>query len=304
MHEIFFDSHGRLRSGWRFAVFLFSFFLLSLPTQILTIAVVGQQEQKTMILIVASSAVSSATSIGLGWIYGKAFENIPIKALGILPTKGWIKYFCFGFLLGFLTLTTAVLISFAFGGLRLESNQNLQQIQAFWAVTTIFGVFFIAALSEETLFRGYMLQTFCRSNLAWFGVLSSSAFFASAHNMNPNASWLSFLNTFIAGIWLCIAYLKARNLWFPLGTHIAWNWFQGCFFGINVSGFDKFSANSIFRVIEKGNALISGGDYGLEGGLACTVSLIISTFAIYFLPMPKADEELLKLSTEKYTVSD
>ncbi len=303
MHEIFFDFHGRLRSGWRFTVFLFSFFLLSLPAQILTIAVVGRQEQKTMLLVVASSAVSSAISIGLGWIYGKAFENVPIKALGILPTKGWMRHFCFGCLLGFLTLTTAVLISFAFGGLRLESNQNLQ-LQMFWTITTLFGVFFIAALSEETLFRGYMLQTFCRSNLAWFGILSSSVLFASAHNMNPNASWLSFLNTFIAGIWLCIAYLKTRNLWFPLGIHISWNWFQGCFFGINVSGFDEFSANSIFKVIEKGNPLIGGGDYGIEGGIACTASLIISTFAVHFLPTPKADEELLKFSTEKYVVSD
>ncbi|GIU82565.1 MAG: CPBP family intramembrane metalloprotease [Acidobacteria bacterium] len=301
VHEIFFDLHGRLRSGWRFAAFLFSFFALSLPAQVLVFSLVGQQ--RTMLLVVVSSTISSVISIGLGWICGKIFDGVPPKALGISPTKGWLKDLWFGILFGFLTLLGAVLISLTLGGLRLDMRQSFD-LQALGAVAIFFGIFFVAALSEEVLFRGYIFQTFCRSNLTWFGILSSSVLFASAHNMNPNASWLSFLNTFVAGVWLCAAYLKTRNLWFPLGIHVAWNWFQGSFFGINVSGLDEFSASSVFIVAEKGIDWVVGGSYGLEGGIACTLSLIISIFAIYFLPFPKADEELLRLSTKESVFSE
>ena len=40
----------------------------------------------------------------------------------------------------------------------------------------------------------------------------------------------------LLGAWLGVAYLKTRNLWFPFGVHLAWNWFQGSIFGISVSG--------------------------------------------------------------------
>jgi len=291
MHQIFFDSNNQLRSGWRFFLFLLSFLIISSPAQVFILFLFEQQENRKMFLVSVSSAVSSAISIILGWAYGKLFENLPLKALGILPTNHWLKDLIIGLFFGSATLSAALLISIVLGGVKLQENPNLE-INSFLSITGLFGFFLIAAASEETLFRGYMFQTFCRSNLTWFGILSSSIIFAAAHNMNPSSSWLSFLNTFIAGIWLCMAYLKTRNLWFPLGLHVGWNWFQGCFFGINVSGISEFSTSSIFITTENGNDLISGGNYGIEGGLACTLSLIVSTVIIYASLKPANLESL------------
>jgi len=56
--------------------------------------------------------------------------------------------------------------------------------------------------------RGYPFQALLRDYPTWVAVLVMSAIFAAFHNANPSFSWLAFLNTFIAGIWLSIAYLK------------------------------------------------------------------------------------------------
>jgi membrane protease YdiL (CAAX protease family) len=141
------------------------------------------------------------------------------------------------------------------------------------------------AASEEALFRGYLLQTFARSRLAWIGVVITSLLFAFAHNDNPSANPLALANTVLAGGWFAAAYFKTSDLWFPFGIHLTWNWLQGPFFGINVSGIAEFSPDPVLKAIDSGPAWLTGGSYGVEGGIACTIALIISTGLIYLLPI-------------------
>ena len=115
--------------------------------------------------------------------------------------------------------------------------------------------------------------------------------FAFAHNGNPDVNGLALLNTLLAGVWFASAYLKTRDLWFPLGVHFMWNWLQGPVFGINVSGIAEFSPNPILKATDAGPVWLTGGSYGIEGGLACTFAIILSTALIYFLPSPKPESE-------------
>jgi membrane protease YdiL (CAAX protease family) len=39
-----------------------------------------------------------------------------------------------------------------------------------------------------------------------------------------------------AGLLLGAAYIYAKNLWFPIAIHFAWNFTQSAIFGANVSG--------------------------------------------------------------------
>jgi len=112
-----------------------------------------------------------------------------------------------------------------------------------------------------------------------------SLLFAFAHNVNPSVSPLALANTFIAGIWFAAAYLKTRDLWFPFGIHFAWNWLQGPIFGINVSGIGDFSPDPLMRATDAGPAWLTGGAYGIEGGVACTFALMLSLVLIYYLPL-------------------
>ena len=141
-----------------------------------------------------------------------------------------------------------------------------------------------AAAFEEALFRGYILQTFARSNLAWLAILLTSVFFGLVHADNPNAGVISTLNTVLAGIWFSVAYLRTRDLWFVWGLHLMWNWMQGSFFGIEVSGLTDITKNPLLREIDTGPTWLTGTTYGIEGGIVCTVALIVSTIAIHYVP--------------------
>ncbi len=308
LQEIFFNQNERLRSGWRFALFLAAFFLLSM---ILVVGAVGILANLpigftngSLLAFVVPFAISSAICIFLGWIFGRVFEDLPFRALGIWFTKNWLKDLVLGLIFGAVSVGFAALFAYAFGGMRFESNTTAGSAPILLTLSVTLLVFAVGAISEEALFRGYLLQTMSRAKLFWLGTALTSLLFASAHNANPSASVFSWINTFLAGIWLAVAYLKTRNLWFPFGIHLAWNWVQGSFLGINVSGLDQLATAPIVRVTEKGNPLIGGGDYGIEGGVACTVALIFSTALIYFLPIFNPSEEMIALSSEEKPLTD
>jgi hypothetical protein len=191
------------------------------------------------------------------------------------------------------------LIAATFGNLTFQINDSSGNSAILLTLAVTLLIFTIAAITEETLFRGYLLQTLGRAKLFYIGAILTSFLFASAHNNNPSASVFSWINTFLAGIWLAVAYFKTRNLWFPLGVHLAWNWIQGAFLGINVSGLSELASAPILRVSETGTEFVTGGDYGIEGGIACTLALIISTAFIWFLPFLRPTEEMMILTSQE-----
>ena len=301
--EIFYNEAGRPRSGWRFSVFLALFLLLSVIFVVGAVAVLSNLPigftQGSLLYFIVPFAVSAAVSIFLGWLLGKVFEDLPFRALGCWFTRNWLKDLILGLIIGAISLGFAAWIAYFFGGMKFEMNQTSGSVPILLTLSVTLLVFTVGAISEEVLFRGYLLQTMSRSNLFLLGTFLTSLFFASAHNDNPSASIFSWLNTFIAGIWFALAYLKTRNLWFPFGIHLAWNWVQGSILGINVSGLDQLATAPMVRVTESGNAFIGGGDYGIEGGIACTIALVFSTALIYFLPIFKPTEEMIALTSEE-----
>ena len=59
------------------------------------------------------------------------------------------------------------------------------------------------------------------------------------------------------------------------------------------------AADPLLRATDVGPAWLTGGEYGIEGGLACTIALLASIVMIQYLPGLKADEELLALTSPK-----
>ncbi len=300
---IFFNDYGRLRSGVRFAFFLISYFFTAYFILIGTLAFLSTMpiglSQTGLLAFILPFSIFSSVAIFFGWFYGKLFEDLPFRALGCWFTTFWFKDLVLGLVIGAVSIGVAVLIPYIFGGLHFSLNQSAGTTPILLTLSVTLLIFIVAAISEETLFRGYMLQTMLRAKLFWVGTILTSFLFATAHNNNPGANFFSWTNTFLAGIWLAVAYWKTRNLWFPFGIHLAWNWVQGSVLGINVSGLGELASAPLMRSTDSGPIWLTGGDYGIEGGFACTIALIVSTALIYFLPILKPTAEMLALTSEE-----
>lgn len=287
----FVDRSNTLRSGWRFAVFVAAFTLTALvfgtAALALTTALSASAQPGNVGFLTINGLVSLALALIVGWLCGKYLERLPFRSLGASFSNRWLKNLTVGLLLGGFAFAIAAAVGIAGGGLSFRVNAEASSSAVVSTLLISFAVFAVAAAFEEALFRGYMLQTFVRSELILFAALFTSTLFATVHNANPSATWLSWLNTFLAGIWFAVAYLKTRDLWLPFGLHLAWNWTQGSIFGVEVSGLVDIVKAPILRETDNGPAWLTGGEYGIEGGIACTIAIFAATVAVYFLPISR-----------------
>jgi len=302
MRKIFINDFGRLRSGWRVVLFLGAFIALAflIATMLRVVLVFTGLERASGISQLIADLIRRvgilAAALGAGYICAHFLEGLPWRSLGLTFHCGWLRDLALGFVIGFASLVVAVGIasrsfSFSLGG-------------GGWSaiVRSMIGsgvLLFVAALAEEAMFRGYVLQTFSRAKLAWLGVLLTSVPFGLAHLSNPNVvAGLTFANTALAGIWLAAAYLRTRSLWLPLGVHWSWNWALGWFFGLPISGF-KLVTDSLLNAQDNGPAWLTGGSYGIEGGVACTIALILFTVFLWKTHWLSATPELKQMTSEE-----
>ena len=309
LQGIFINKVGRLRSGWRFALYVFALIALSflLATAVRVAFVVGRNfvsiPHASYFANVVFRFTELATALLAGYFCARILEGLPWRSLGLTLHKGWVRDLIIGSVIGIAALALAVGIAAAGGGLRF-SFIGTGLLFAAGKTLVAFGVLLlIAALAEEAMFRGYPLQTFTRAGLMWFGIVLTSLPFGIAHLWNPNvAAGITFVNTVIAGVWLALAYLKTRSLWFPLGVHWGWNWALGWVFGLPISGLNVVS-NTLLTGHDLGPAWLTGGTYGIEGGIAGTVALVVSTLFIWRTRLVSPTPELLKLTSEENPVT-
>jgi membrane protease YdiL (CAAX protease family) len=310
LYSIVFNKFGRLRSGWRLAIYIFAFIALTilLETFLRVVYAVG----RTFIPSVPHAGYYAnlmfrfsllAAGLGAGYFCGRFFEGLPWRSLGLTLHRGWPRDLIIGTVIGFAALAIAVGVATAGGGLRFSFIGTGMLFAAGMSLLTSGVLLFVAALAEEAAFRGYPLQTMTRAGLMWFGVLLTSVPFGFSHLGNPNVvPGVTFANTALAGAWLAIAYLRTRSLWFPLGVHWGWNWALGSVFGLPISG-GSVGSSPILRGNDVGPAWLTGGSYGIEGGVACTVALILFTLFTWHTRLVSPTPELLKLTSEENPVT-
>lgn len=282
--NFFLNEERHLRSGWRLAVFVVAFLACEKVLEFVFFGffslVLGQPARATLGFIVGAGVLLGAATL-VGWGCGAVLEELPFRALGWTPHRGWLRNLLIGSGVGAGSLVLAAMFAAATRGVAFSFDAiGAAPIGKTLAVTGL--VFVIGAAAEEALFRGYVLQTLTRAKLAWLGVLVTSVPFALAHLGNPNVvRGFTFVNTALAGWWLAIAYLRTRSLWFPLGLHWSWNWMQAAIFGLPVSGIDRFAPAPLLHAVNRGPDWLTGGAYGIEGGAACTVALAVSIFVVW-----------------------
>lgn len=140
-------------------------------------------------------------------------------------------------------------------------------------------LFLLMAVTEEIMLRGFVLGRMLSEGMNRFVALFlSSALFSAMHLLNPNFALLPFVNVLLGGCLLGASFLYTRNLCFPIVLHWFWNWLQGPVLGYEVSGMD--SGETLLTLRLTGSELLTGGNFGFEGSLLCTVLLVVGTLVI------------------------
>jgi membrane protease YdiL (CAAX protease family) len=307
LKQVFINPVGRLRSGWRLLIFVFAFgcllFLLGTGVRVAYAAalhLVPGRSLGSYFENLVFRLVFLVAALGAGFICTRRLEGLPWRALGLSPHAGWLSDFFAGSVIGIASLALAAGLATAGGGLSFTASGRAALLQVGQTLLFSAVLFILAALAEEALFRGYPLQTLTRAGLIGLGVLVTSFAFAASHMENPNFSaGLAFLNLLLAGVWLAVAYLRTRSLWFPMGVHWAWNWALGSLFGLPVSGITDLAPHPLLRGTDLGPAWLTGGSYGIEGGLACTITLIVSTIFIWRTRLVSATPEMQRLTSQE-----
>jgi len=310
-YNFFLNKAGRLRSGWRLAIFVVAFAIAAMLVELGAKAAIWLVLRDSTQEFLSSSAgyvvqavVLFTSAAIVGWACGGLLEGLPFRALGWANHRGWLRDFGLGSIIGGASVVLAALLGMIGGGFHFALNSAATPYAIGKALLFSGMLFVVAAAGEEMLFRGYPLQTLTRARLAWLAIFLTSVPFAAAHLYNPNLVMrrLTFANTSLAGVWLAVAYLRTRSLWFPLGLHWAWNWTMGSVLGLPVSGITRLGPAPLFRLQDAGPVWLTGGAYGPEGGAICTIALLIALVFVWKTPWLKASEEMLRFTADENPV--
>jgi membrane protease YdiL (CAAX protease family) len=294
---LFVDRRYEVRSGWKFAAYAAIFIVLLLILNIAVGALLMFVSPdfpllpRTDVRFLGLNALVLFVPATVSLLIMARIDKLRVSTFGVLLHQGWFRDFLAGLAAagGLLVLTLAG--SFLFGNASVESSGSMSVFPAICATLLVLAV---AALNEELVFRGYPFQVFLKSIGPWGAMLLISSIFGLLHLPNPGATLLSTVNTILAGIFLCRAYLKTRSLWLPYGIHLGWNAGLSIVLGYPVSGIDT---PSILKTSVSGSDLILGGSYGPEGGLLGTVLFLAATIVIGRIPIGKVSPEMRAVLT-------
>ena len=219
----------------------------------------------TLISLFAPAAVA-ATAI----VYCKVIEKRKLSSMGIRK-KGAVPEYLIGLLIGLVMFSLSFLIAWACKSVNIYFDPA--------SVSPIIILYFIAFVvqgaAEELLLRGYFMVSLARDYSAAMAVFVSSIAFSLLHIGNTGVGILPIINIFLFGVFMAIYVFKRGDLLGACAIHTMWNFAQGNIFGASVSGMKLLP--SIFRTESTADRVVAnGGAFGLEGGVAVTIVLLIA----------------------------
>lgn len=136
--------------------------------------------------------------------------------------------------------------------------------------------------TEESLMRGFLLQSNAAKLPGWLAVLLPAVAFTVFHGVSTKP--LAFGTIFFFALLVTFLVLRQGGLWIAIGIHTGWNFAMGNLFGIPVSGLPPHSVSGIFLDRSPGAPdWLTGGDFGTEGGLPAAIVLAIAAGASFLV---------------------
>lgn len=183
------------------------------------------------------SLICSVFLCGL-FLYGEK-EVAKLQFLGFSKLR---KRESFYVLLGIITVILYCIVLIFYYRLQGDISVNQDQPKNI-LLLLMFGI--LSGISEELVFRGYLLKSFLKHDKKYAGVLITSAVFALMHILNPKVNVLVIVSIFLIGCLLSIVTIHSKSIYFALSFHISFN-FLGLYLGI-IDFFDE-ADHSVFLI--------------------------------------------------------
>lgn len=228
-------------------------------------------------LAVFDLGIGFAGAILMCFLYVRVIEKRSISSMGF-HKSGAVKIYIKGFLIGAAMFAAIVLVGTVSGAYTISIG--ISSISALLPVLIVLCGFLIQGASEEVVYRGWLLPILGARYSKIFAIIVSSLIFAALHAMNPGMTIMPVINLILFGVFASVYAIGEKSLWGICGFHSAWNWVQGSFFGIKVSGTSTPGGSILNSTPTEGMSLISGGNFGIEGSILCSVAFIIGIIFI------------------------
>jgi len=229
-------------------------------------------EENPMELLLINYIPISLITLIVMWVVHVLLFKRDESLLGF-NKKGALFEFNYGWIMGCLLILVGFIILVAVDQIDIVgTNLNWVLIGGFLLM------FLIQSFSEEILFRSYLIPTIENRLGTWAALILSSLGFMALHLGNSGISFIGCLDLTIGGFLMGLLFIKFRNVWAPTGLHVSWNYIQSTILGFEVSGVKTYSWLSLN---EKGNDLLTGGEFGYEGSILSVIFLILCVVFLF-----------------------
>ncbi|MGM0338886.1 lysostaphin resistance A-like protein [Enterococcus sp. AZ007] len=214
-------------------------------------------------------AVLSIVLILAGLLLSAKIEGKTLADYGISWSKREPKKLLIGLLIGIGAFLMVVIPLYLLKVYELNtSHHSWEKI-----VNQLF-LFIAVGFLEEYLCRGFIQHHLLRFG-PYTALMLTSIIFSLLHLGNPGITPLALINIALAGTLMGSVMYALNSIHAAVGVHITWNWIQGAIFGIPVSG--TTPSGYFSTTILSNNQLLTGGDFGVEGSVACTIITFLLT---------------------------
>lgn len=266
-------------TGWKRALsFLLPYLLISMIFQFIGSLIAGIEPSELEavkssfqeLIIVSFDLIGVFAAL---WLFTVKADKERLLILGF-QTRHIFREFGIGFGIGALAISSGYFLLLGLNAIQYE-NILIDPLE----ILTSTVLFLFVSISEEAVFRGYVLRNLLISFHKYTALIISAILFAALHLINPFINLMGAISLICAGLLYGIAYIYTKKLWLPIALHFSWNLVQ-TLMGFNVSGHDQYS---LVEFQLSGNHLINGGSFGFEGSVVSVgiQGVIILVFVMY-----------------------
>lgn len=207
-------------------------------------------------------------------LWCRLIEKRSLRSIGF-KRGNVLRHYAIGMIIAFAMFSLVVGINLVTGAMTIESVvANLDHTALLCILLFFIGYIFQGAY-EEILTRGYLMVNVGAKYKTVTALTISAVVFALLHGGNPGISIVAVINLALIAVFFGLYIICFDNIWGACAMHSVWNFVQGNFYGIKVSGLNVFESIFVTRSIP-GKELINGGNFGAEGGIATTIAVALS----------------------------